>query len=298
MQKIIVVLGTNASGKSSLGVELAKTFSGEIISADSRQVYKGFDLCCGKITASEMQGIPHYLLNICKHSDVFSVADFQYNAYKLIPEIINKGKNPFIVGGTGLYIDSVVYGYILTDNPPNYELRKTLNDMELDELLIKCRTMGIPCGDNNSEMFNKRRVIRLIEKASMGESLEKKYEPRYQSLQLGVTWPKDILFDRIDDRLSLRIKNGMIDEVDSYIREGGDPAFLCGLGLEYKYIYWYLSGKYKSFEEFYRELSRAIKYFSKRQLTWFKRNSHIKWLDMEKNYLQQAKDSINEYLCE
>jgi tRNA dimethylallyltransferase len=295
--KIIVILGTNASGKSSIGLELAKIFHGEIISADSRQVYKGFDLCSGKVTKEEMAMIPHHMININNINEPFSMADFQKKTYTLIPEIINRGNTPFIVGGTGLYIDSIVKGYILTDNQPDYELRKNLNEKTLPELHNELSVMVSNYSiKNNSEYFNKRRIIRLIEKFNKGESLENTYTSQYNSLLLGVTWDKEILHGRIDERLTARLESGMINEVDLYLKSGGNPEYLINLGLEYRYIYWYLTGKIKSYDIFYEELSKAIKKFSKRQLTWFKKNDKIIWLDMNGDYINQAKEIITKFL--
>ena len=296
--KIVAIIGTNASGKSSVGIELAKRFNGEIISADSRQIYKNFDLCSGKVTAEERKQISHHLIDICNIGDAFSVAEFQNRSYNLIPDIIGRGKLPFIVGGTGLYINSVVYGYVLYNEHQNEAFRLVLESKTLEELLemlppdAKNRLK-----ENPSDYANKRRIIRLIEKIESGESLEKKREPRYSALQIGITWPKDILYERIDERLALRIRQGMIEEVQEYINKGGDPDHLYGLGLEYRYILWYLTGKYSSRDEFTDELSKAIKKFAKRQLTWFKRYKSIHWLNMMDNdYIEQASTLIERFL--
>ena len=295
--KIIVILGTNASGKSSIGLELAKIFNGEIISADSRQVYKGFDLCSGKVTKDEMAMIPHHMISINNINEIFSVADFQKNTYRLIPQIINRGNIPFIVGGTGLYIDSIVKGYILTGNQPDYEFRNILNKKTIQELHNELSEIVKYCPiKNNSEYFNKRRIIRLIEKAYQGEPLNNTYVPKYNSLLLGVTWNKEILYRRIDERLTTRLKSGMLDEVNSYLESGGNSEYLINLGLEYRYIYWYLIGKIKSYDVFYDELSKAIKKFSKRQLNWFKKNNEIIWLDMDGDYINQAIEKIKVFL--
>lgn len=297
-QKVIVILGTNASGKSSIGLELAKEFNGEVISADSRQIYKGFDLCSGKVTKEEALIIPHHLIDICEIGDAFSVADFQEHCYRIIPEISKRGRIPFIVGGTGLYIDSVTKGYKLKNSSPDLSMREHLEKKDVEELQTMLIDLGITCRKDDSSFFsNKRRLIRLIEKWNSGESLEdEKCEPKFETLQLGVTWPKDILHRRIEERLSKRIEQGMIEEVQQYIDKGGNIDFLLSLGLEYKYIYWYLSGKYKTLDEFYLEMSRAIKRFAKKQMTWFKRNPNIIWIDMEHNPLEQAGLKIKQFL--
>lgn len=297
MHKLIVILGTNASGKSDVGLKLAKEYNGEIISADSRQIFRGFDLCSGKVTADEMAEIPHHMIDIRTIGETFSVADFQELSYKLIPEIVARGKIPMIVGGTGLYVDSVTQGYILANSKPNYVLREKYEAMTLEDLRFELDKLGISHRKEDHAYFlNKRRIIRLIEKAISGEPLETQRKPRFASLQLGVTWPKEILHKRIEERLSIRIKQGMINEVKTYIENGGDANYLYNLGLEYRYIYWYLSGKYNSLDEFFEEMSRAIKRFAKKQLTWFRRNKDIIWLDMESDYMTQAEKEINMFL--
>ena len=297
-QKVVIILGTNASGKSLIGLELARRFNGEIISADSRQIYKGFDLCSGKITKEEAIMIPHHLINICNIGDNFSVADFQKQCYHLIPEISQKRHLPFIVGGTGLYIDSVTKGYKFKNSSPDYDMRCYLEGKSVEELQKMLNELGIKYRNGDSSYFsNKRRLIRLIEKWYSGEHLEENdCEPKFETLQLGITWSKEILHKRIEDRLSKRIEQGMIDEVRQYIDNGGNVEFLLKLGLEYKYIYWYLSGRYKTLEEFSSEMGRAIKKFAKKQMTWFKRNNDIIWIDMEKDPINQANLEIERFL--
>lgn len=213
-EKLVVILGTNASGKSDVGLKFAKKYNGEIISADSRQVYRGFDLCSGKVTAEEMKEIPHHLINICDISEHFSVADFQSLCYKLIPDICERGKKPMIVGGTGLYVDSVIQGYILTKSEPDYELREKYEAMTIEELRSELDRLGIEYRkDDLAFSLNKRRNIRLIEKAINGDAFEPQREPRFKTLQLGVTWPKEILHKRIEERLAIRIEQCMLDEV-------------------------------------------------------------------------------------
>jgi len=150
--------------------------------------------------------------------------------------------------------------------------------------------------ENRSEYFNKRRIIRLIEKARNGEKLDNSYSPKFDSLLLGVTWSKDILYRKIDERLTDRLKHGMLDEIDYYLKSGGNAEYLINLGLEYRYIYWYLTGKTKSYNIFYDELSKAIKKFSKRQLTWFAKNKKIVWLNMNADYFNQAKEEIEKFI--
>lgn len=295
--KIVAIVGTNASGKSAIGIELAKSFNGEIISADSRQVYKGFDLCCGKVTPEEKQIVPHHLLDVRNIGEPFSVSDFQKMTYSIIPQIMQRRKLPFIVGGTGLYVSSVVNGYVMCEETTDKILREELNKLDIGELYTKLTPEGKEFLSNNpSDLQNKRRVIRVIEKTTHGEPLHYENAARYNTLQIGVTWPREVLYKRIDERLDSRIEQGMIDEVKSYLDNGGNADYLYSLGLEYRHILWYLTGKYQSIEEFKIEMSRAIKRFAKRQMTWFKRDKTIYWLDMSSDYLGKARSLISEFL--
>jgi len=295
LPKIITVVGTNASGKSSIGIELTKIFNGEIISADSRQIYRGFDLCSGKVTSDERRIAQHHLIDIKDIGEPFSAFAFQEMAYHIISQILKRDKVPFIVGGTGQYVESVVYGYTSPGKSDDMELRNKLDKLPLDEL----QSMIPPKAKNSfnqSDFQNRRRLIPAIMKIACGESLDHKNVVRYNSLQLGVTWTKEVLHKLIDERLSSRIRDGMIDEVKMYLDNGGNQEYLYNLGLEYRYILWYLTGKYQSPDEFKLEMSRAIKRFAKRQMTWFKRDKSIQWLDMNKNYLGQASSLISDFL--
>ena len=282
---VIVIVGTNASGKSSLGIDLAKKYHGEIISADSRQIFRGFDLCCGKVTMEERNVVPHHMIDICDIEKMFSVSEYQSRVYKLIPEIVNRGKIPFIVGGTGLYIDAIVKGYKFDQEVIDYEYRRELETKSIAELQSMLSELSrILLKNNNSDYNNKRRLIRIIEKEKSGNSLQICNNPLFNTLQIGVTWPKKELEKRIDIRLTNRIEQGMIDEIRNYLDNNGNPEKLYNLGLEYKYIAWYIEGKYKTIDEFFIEMSRAIKRFAKQQIKWFKRDTSIHWLDMTKDY--------------
>lgn len=294
---VIVICGTNASGKSSLGIELAKKYNGEIISADSRQIIRNFDLCCGKVSDEEKNTIPHHMLDVCNIGETFSVSDYQKQVYKIIPQIIEHNKLPFIVGGTGLYIDAVVKGYIFNDECIDYSYRKQLENKSVQELqMMLSETAMEHIRHNNSDFNNKRRLVRIIEKERSGNSVLPTSEVQFDSLQIGVTWPREMLFKRIDDRLSSRIKQGMIDEISDYLKNGGNPENLYSLGLEYKYIAWLVEGKYSSIDEFFPEMSQAIKRFAKQQMKWFKRNTSINWVDMTKDYFLEACNLIDKFL--
>ena len=294
MEKVIAVIGTNASGKSDLGVQLARKYGGEIISADSRQVFKGLDLGTGKITPQEMQGIPHHMIDIREPGEFFSMADFQQISFELIPEIARRGHLPMIVGGTGLYIDSVLDGYNLSDAEPDLAYRAELETHTTPEL-YEMLTRIIPEPDVDPK--NRNRVMRMLERIQKGDTHVPTKTPRYESLRLGVSWPREILYERIDQRLRRRFDEGMEGEIRGLLAKGVDPEFLIGLGLEYRFITWYVTGKITDFDEMYALLAQAIRKFSKRQMTWFKRNPDVIWLKMQGNPFDEACAAIDRFLA-
>ena len=290
--KLIVIEGTNASGKSGLGVALAREFGGEIVSADSRQVYAGMDLGSGKITPEEMNGVPHHLLDVRKPGEFFSMADFQALAYEAIDGILARGKVPFLVGGTGLYVDSVTEGYVLSDKKPDPALRAHLETFDTPALYGMLKEK-IP--DTDIDPRNRHRVMRALEKLEAGDEGPAPRQPRYETLKFGVTWPREILKERIDERLERRLEQGMTEEVRRMLDEGVSEEFLVKLGLEYKYLTWYLTGKI-GYEQMKEELSAAIKRFAKRQMTWFRKDPAIIWLDMAGDPQAQARPAIRAFL--
>ena len=293
MPKIVALVGTNASGKSALGVELARHFGGEILSADSRQVFRGLDLGSGKITAQEMQGVPHHLLDIRDPGAFFSMADFQRMSYACIGEILHRGHLPMIVGGTGLYVDSVLDGYLLSDTEPDLAYRETLERLSTPELYQMLLTKR---PDVQVDGKNRNRVMRMLERIHDGDDTVPQRQARYQSLRLGVRWPREVLCHRIDERLQRRLEQGMIEEVRGLLDAGVGADFLLGLGLEYRWITQYLLGEIPNRDEMLRGLAQAIKKFAKRQMTWFKRNPDILWLDMSADPLGQAIRATERFL--
>lgn len=291
-QKLICVVGTNASGKSGLGVQLAKKYGGEIISADSRQVFRGLDLGSGKITPGEMQGVPHHLLDVREPNEFFSMADFQALSYEAIDGIVSRGRLPFIVGGTGLYVDCVAEGYVLSGSAPDLEYRAHLETFSTGDLYKKLVAI-MP--DTDVDPKNRNRVMRLLERIHAGDDLTPRKEPRYDVLKLGVTWPRPELCRRIDERLERRMNEGMVDEVRALMDGGATPEFLDRLGLEYRYLYRYLAGIMTK-DEMLDELNRAIKRFAKRQMIWFRKDKSIIWLDMADDPAAQACREIDAFL--
>jgi tRNA dimethylallyltransferase len=290
---LIAVVGTNASGKSGLAVRLALRFGGEIVSADSRQVYRGFDLGSGKITPAEMRGVPHHLLDVCEAGSFFSVAEFQRLAYAAIGGILSRGRLPFLAGGTGLYVDSVIDGYVLSEVKPDLAYRKQLEEHTTREL-YQMLSERLP--DEPIDAHNRNRVMRRLEMLQAGDPGHGERKPRYRALKLGVTWPRETLCRRIDERLEQRMAEGMLDEVKALLDSSVSPAFLRKLGLEYRYLSAYLLGEIQTEAEMLTELSRAIKRFAKRQMTWFRRDPFVRWLDMQADPFAEACGLIESFL--
>lgn len=292
MGKLIVIAGTNASGKSGLGVELASRYGGEIVSADSRQVFRGLDLGSGKITPQEMQGVPHHLIDVCQPGDFFSMADFQRLAYAAIDGIQARGKLPFLVGGTGLYVDAVAEGYELSDRAPDLALRAELETHTTPELyqMLQKKLPG-----TEIDPRNRNRVMRALERLAADDYHPGKRQPRYEVLKLGVSWDRETLKQRIDERLERRLRDGMVQEVQGLLDAGVSRAFLMKLGLEYRYLTRYLDGEL-TYEQMVLELGNAIKKFAKRQVTWFKKDPAIHWLDMRADPAAQAAALIDRFL--
>ena len=292
--KLIAVMGTNASGKSGLGIELAARYGGEVVSADSRQVFRGLDLGSGKITPEEAKGVPHHLIDVCEPGEFFSMADFQRLAYAAIDDILTRGKIPFLVGGTGLYVDAVIDGYELSEIEPDLELRAHLETFETPVLYAMLKEK-LP--DTQIDPKNRNRVMRALERLAADDYYPGRRSPRYQVLKLGVTWPREILKQRIDERLERRLNQGMIDEVKGLMDAGVSTEFLTKLGLEYRYITEYLLGKW-TYDQMLDELARAIKRFAKRQMTWFRKEENLHWLDMSADPVGQAAALIDSFLSE
>jgi tRNA dimethylallyltransferase len=290
---MVAVVGTNASGKSGLGVALAKRYGGEVISADSRQVYRGLDLGSGKLTPEEMQGVPHHLIDVCEAGAFFSVADFQRLAYAAADDILARGRVPLLVGGTGLYVDAVADGYTLSDIQPDLAYRSALEAMPTPALAAM---LDEAMPESGVDTHNRNRVMRQLEKLHDGDAARAGKQPRYRVLKLGVRWPRDVLCERIDQRLAARMAQGMLDEVRGLLARGVPPEFLRRLGLEYRYLSAYLLGEYPAQEAMLGELSLAIKRFAKRQMTWFRRDAGIVWLDMAGDALAQASAAVEAFL--
>lgn len=302
--KIIAVVGQTATGKSGFAVELAKKVNppagGEVISADSRQVYTGLDIGSGKITKKEMGGIPHHLLDVANPKRVFSVSDFKTLGEQAIQNILNKGKVPIICGGTGFYIDTLINNALFPEVPPNEKLRKKLyskSTIVLFEYLKKLDPVRAKTIDQNNPV----RLIRAIEIATALGSVPKlKTKSPYEVLWIGLALPDEVLKEKIHTRLLARIKQGMLREAKRLHAAGVSWKRMQELGLEYRFMALHLSGKISK-SEMLSQLEAAIWQYAKRQKTWFKRNKDINWInprkksDIQKSF-KKAKKFISKTL--
>ena len=277
LPKIIVIVGPTASGKSDLAVKVAKEKNGEVISADSRQVYKGLDIGSGKITKREMRGVPHFLLDVANPKKVFTVADFKRIGQKAISDILSRGKTPIIVGGTGFYIDALVYDIDIPEVPPNKILREKLEKKSTEQLFKQLQKLD-PERSEEIDSKNKVRLVRAIEVVkALGKVPKTKKKNQFDVEWIGIDWPDEILKERIHTRLLKRIKSGMIKEAENLHAQGLSYKRMESLGLEYRYMARFLKGEI-SREEMIAELEIKIRQYTKRQRTWFKRNKDIKWI--------------------
>ncbi len=278
-KKIIVILGQTAAGKSALAVQIAKKVNGEVISADSRQVYKGLDIGTGKITKHEMQGIPHHMLNIANPKDRFTVVQFKNLSEKKIKQIIKSGKTPIICGGTGFYIDAVTKGVIFPEVPANKKLRVKLEVLSLPSLLSILKKLDKK-RLKTIDQKNKVRIIRAIEivKALGKVNPLKNRVPDYEFIKIGLCLSKEELHYNIEERVNKMFKDGLIKEIQKLKKIGIPDKRLKEFGFEY----------YNPTKD--SVIKGTIKY-AKRQMTWFKRDNDIKWYELKdkKGYQQIEK---------
>jgi tRNA dimethylallyltransferase len=315
--RLIAIVGPNASGKSALGITLARRFGGEIVSADSRQVFRGMDIGTGKVHGVHQvdmattirvfdrdftliplksEGVLHWMLDVVEPDEPFSVAEYQGLAFNVINQIISRNRRLFIVGGTGLYIRAVTEGLHFPGVPCQDELRAQLEEKSVNELrsLILARD---PDAEKIVDLKNKRRMVRALEVltvtgGTLGAMREKREVP-FDSFMLGLKIPRDILCRKIRDRLTRRLDNGMVTEVERLLRQGVSGVRMESFGLEYRFIYRYLQGKL-TYDQMDESLYHAICRFAKRQMTWFRKYGTVHWIISEAEAIESSETILRD----
>lgn len=281
---LLVILGPTASGKTKVGVKVAQALNGEIISADSRQVYRGMDIGTGK-DFKEYGLVPYHLIDIVDPGYEFSVFEFQRLFFKTFKEIQERGHLPILVGGTGLYIDSVLRPYQMVEVPINPALRQELSSLTNEELAERLKRIN-PKLHNTTDLLDRERLIRAIEICELSQNKENPPFPEIKPLIFGIRWPREILKQRINLRLEERLKQGMIEEVERLQKKRVSLETLEAYGLEYRFIAKYLKSEL-TFNDMHQKLQHAIHQFAKRQMTWFRRMERlglpIQWADGDKD---------------
>ena len=294
MQRMITILGPTASGKTPLAAALAQQIGGEIISADSRQVYRRMDIGTGKDLADytitnnrEAIASPYHLIDICEPGTKYNLFQYQQDFFDAYNSIIGRGKTPILCGGTGLYIEAVLKGYKLSPVPQNQELRDRLEGKSLEELtqmLVSLKAQNGSNMHNKTDVDSCQRAIRAIEIETYNQEhpMPLRELPPIDSLIIGVNIDRELRREKITRRLKARLEEGMVDEVRGLLNEGIPAEDLIYYGLEYKYLTEYIVGKL-TYDEMFRQLEIAIHQFSKRQMTWFRgmerRGFKIHWID-------------------
>ena len=295
--KVIVICGPTASGKTALSIELAKKINGEIVSADSMQIYKDMNIGSAKVTNEEMQGIKHYMIDCVSPDERFSVADYKMNAKNAIEEIIKKGRTPIVVGGTGLYIDALIYEIEYKDIKIDENYRKELQEIEKNqglEVLYKKALEIDPKAMEKISQNDSKRIMRVLEiyKATGKNKTEQEAESRLKEIPydykvFALTMDREKLYERINKRVDIMIENGLIDEVKNLLEKYSEfPTAMQGLG--YKEVRDYLQEKITK-DEMIEKIKQESRRYAKRQLTWFRKNKQTIWL----NSLEKIDDNIN-----
>lgn len=301
LPRLPIIVGPTASGKSSLGIYLAQRFAGEIVSADSRQVYRGMDIGTAKVTPEEQALIPHHLLDVVDPGETYTVSQYQQAAIAAINDILARGKQPFLVGGSPHYIQTIVDNFDIPAVAPQPELRAQLEEQPLEALLAQLEQLD-PQSYATIDQRNPRRVIRALEVCLVtGKPFSDqrgRAHPLYHCLLLAIDWPREVLYQRIDARVDERMAEGMVQEVESLLQQGISHERLEALGLEYRFISRWLRGEISNEEEMVQRLKYAIHDFTRRQLTWFRRDKRILWLVGGTGMEQQAQELVQVFLRE
>lgn len=280
--KIIVILGPTSAGKSDVAIQLARKLDGEIVSADSRQIYRGMDIGSGKVTKKDQKMAKHWMLDIVSPKTNFSAGQYKKKADKIIQDILKRGKLPIICGGTGFWIKSIVDNVEFPEVKPDWKLRNKLRNKSAEELFEMLKKIDFARA-KNIDAKNPARLIRAIEIAkALGKVPEAKSNPQYNALQIGIAIPKEKLHQRIEKRLTKRFAQGMVDEVANLHAAGISWKRLESFGLEYRWLALYLQGKVSE-KEMRKNLLQESKNYAKRQMTWFQKDKRIKWIADYKN---------------
>ncbi len=298
---LMAILGPTAVGKTELSLKIAEQINGEIISADSMQIYRKMDIGTAKVSQSDRKQIKHHLIDIVNPDQDFSVADYQERVDALIPKIVEKGEMPILVGGTGLYIKAIIQGFLFPEMETNNELRSRL-EKEAEKygneyVHNKLKEIDIELA-NKLHPNDLRRVIRGIEVFNeTGNTItyyKKKQEAtpmRYNALKIGLTREREVLYQRINSRIDIMMENGLVNEVKNLLDSGYDIGMTALQGLGYKEIIGYLKNEY-SLDETVRILKRDTRHFAKRQITWFKRDKDIHWFNLSHKKTDQVFNEI------
>ncbi len=294
MQKLIVILGLTASGKSDIAVQLAKKFNGEVISADSRQVYKSLNIGTGKITKKEMMGVKHHLLDVASPKRRFTASEFKKLAEKAILDISGRKKIPIICGGTGFYIDALLGDKQIPEVPPNEKLRKQLEKKSVEELFEMLKKMD-PERAKTIERENPRRLVRAIEickalgKVPQFRSEKHNFagQAKYDVFKIGIKIPNEELKKRINKRIEKWFKRGLLKEVRNLHQKGLSWKRMFEIGLEYKLVAWYLSKGIFDTSQLKKIMAEKTWQYAKRQMTWFRRDKNIVWFTPKTSLIQK-----------
>ena len=303
MKKVLVVAGPTAVGKTSLSIQLAKSFAGEVISGDSMQIYRQLDIGTAKVTREEKEGIPHHLIDICDIGDRYSAADFQKQGRQKITEICNRGHLPIIVGGTGLYIQSLLYDYQLgsSQEEQDHTLRhkyEAFAENKGPQALFALLEKKDPLAAKKIHMNNQRKVIRALEvKEKTGKSIvapQKIPKPLYDSFMIGLTTDRSLLHERIHTRVDHMMQNGLVTEAE-LVQKYPDSQAAKGIG--YKEFFPYFA-KERSLAETTDLIKRNSRRYAKRQLTWFNNRMSVHWFDLlqEPQKITQIKKEVAQWL--
>ena len=291
MKKIplIIVTGPTAVGKTDLSIKLSKSLNAEIISADSMQIYKYMDIGSAKVTKEEMDGVVHYMIDEVTPDVPFSVSEFQMRSEKYIEEINKKGKNVLITGGTGLYLNSLIYNMDFAKSNANNEIREKLEqelaENGIDYMHEKLRGLDEEAA-NRIHKNNTKRVIRAIEVCMSGQKMndfskDLRYNEKYKPIIIVLNRDREVLYQRINKRVDIMLENGLLDEVKELLKMGYTKDMISMQGIGYKEMIKYLDGEY-TYDEAIEIIKRDSRRYAKRQLTWFKRYQDAKWFDLDK----------------